>query len=157
MTQATVNATDLRTKVARRDAAREAVGRRQAAARARRAVATSLETSTLIGSSSAACQFLKLFSNETRLQILALLAEGEKAVHEMESLLGIRQPALSQQLAYLRAERIVTTRREGKSIYYTLTSGQARSVLDVVYRMFCQDGCRETNCAMQRVRHDADA
>jgi len=97
-----------------------------------------------------ACRFLKIFSNEVRLQTLCLLADGEKSVGEMEAFLGIRQAALSQQLAYLRAENLVTTRRVGKSIRYSLTSDRVRAVLDVVQTLFCDDSCPETSCAMQR-------
>jgi ArsR family transcriptional regulator len=83
--------------------------------------------------------FLKALANENRLLILCHLAEGEKSVTEMEHLLGIRQPTLSQQLARLRAERLVKTRREAKTIYYSLASKEAGLVLQLLYEMFCAE------------------
>ena len=83
--------------------------------------------------------FLKALANENRLLILCHLAEGEKSVTEMEHLLGIRQPTLSQQLARLRAERLVKTRREAKTIYYSLASKEAGLVIQLLYEMFCAE------------------
>ena len=64
--------------------------------------------------------FFKALSHEGRLMILCYLASGEKSVTELEALLGQRQAAVSQQLARLRLEGLVTTRREGKAIFYAL-------------------------------------
>ena len=68
----------------------------------------------------AAAGFLKALSHEGRLMILCHLAGGEKSVTELEDLLGQRQAAVSQQLARLRLEGLVATRREGKTIFYTI-------------------------------------
>lgn len=84
----------------------------------------------------AASRFLKALSNETRLLLLFLLAEGEKSVSELERALGLRQPAISQQLARLRAERLVTHRRQGKSIYYSLASEEARRAIALLHELF---------------------
>ena len=84
-----------------------------------------------------AAAFLKTLANEHRLFILCQLAEGEKSVTELENLLGIRQPNLSQQLARLRAEKLVKTRRESKQIYYALDSVEARILIDTLYELFC--------------------
>lgn len=67
-----------------------------------------------------AAAFLKALSHEGRLTILCHLAEGERSVTELERLLGSRQAAVSQQLARLRLEGLVSTRREGKAIYYAI-------------------------------------
>ena len=64
--------------------------------------------------------FFKALSHEGRLMILCHLASGEKSVTELERLLGQRQAAVSQQLARLRLEGLVATRREGKAIFYAL-------------------------------------
>ena len=72
---------------------------------------------------------LKLLGNEDRLLILCQLSEGECAVGDLERLLGIRQPTLSQQLAVLRADGMVSTRREGKSIYYAIAQPEALRLL----------------------------
>lgn len=63
---------------------------------------------------------LKALSHEGRLMILCHLATGERSVTELEGLLGQRQAAVSQQLARLRLEGLVTTRREGKAIFYAI-------------------------------------
>lgn len=90
-----------------------------------------------------AADFLKALAHEGRLLMLCHLASGEKSVTELEELLSARQAAVSQQLARLRYEGLVETRREGKIIYYSLADGPARQVLDVVYNIFCADkgGC----------------
>lgn len=85
-----------------------------------------------------ACRLMKVLANPDRLLILCQLAEGEKRVGELEELLGIVQPTLSQQLTVLRDEDLVSTRREGKNIYYALTSPQALAVMQVLYAQFCQ-------------------
>ncbi len=82
--------------------------------------------------------FLKSLANENRLVILSALAEGEKNVGELEAILGIRQPTLSQQLARLRADKMVSTRRESKQIYYSLCSGEAELVMGMVFELFGQ-------------------
>lgn len=80
---------------------------------------------------------LKVLSNPDRLIILCRLAQGEARVGELEETLGIVQPTLSQQLTVLRAEELVTTRRDGKNIYYSLASSQALAVIETLYRQFC--------------------
>lgn len=92
----------------------------------------------LAESSREASRFLKVFANENRLMILCILSEGEYSVTELEQLLAIRQPTLSQQLSRLREDKLVRTRRDGKSIYYSLNSNQVREVMDVIYRHFCR-------------------
>lgn len=90
---------------------------------------------------SQACGLMKTLSNPDRLLILCQLAQGERRVGELESMLGIVQPTLSQQLTVLRGEQLVSTRREGKHIYYSIASAQATAVIDVLYGLYCrQDG-----------------
>ncbi|PIW26735.1 MAG: transcriptional regulator [Rhodospirillales bacterium CG15_BIG_FIL_POST_REV_8_21_14_020_66_15] len=84
-----------------------------------------------------AAQFLKALANENRLLILCMLAEGEKSVTELEQALDLRQPTLSQQLARLRADDLVATRRDGKAIYYRLASNEAGKTLELMYGLFC--------------------
>lgn len=92
----------------------------------------------MVGSAKRASDFLKALAHESRLMILCFLAEGEKSVSELEELLSLRQPTVSQQLARLRADGLVSTRREGKTIYYTLASDEARVVIGAVYEVFCK-------------------
>jgi DNA-binding transcriptional ArsR family regulator len=84
-----------------------------------------------------ACALLKTLGNPDRWMLLCQLTQGEFCVSEFESLLGIRQPTLSQQLGVLREENLVNTRREGKQIYYSLASKEATAVMQVLYELFC--------------------
>lgn len=92
----------------------------------------------MVGSAKRASDFLKALAHESRLMILCFLAESEKSVSELEELLNLRQPTVSQQLARLRADGLVTTRRDGKTIYYTLAGDEARVVINAVYEVFCK-------------------
>ena len=87
-----------------------------------------------------ATDFLKALAHEGRLMILCHLAHGERSVTELEQLLSQRQAAVSQQLARLRLEGLVDSRRDGKVIYYRLTDGRARRMIEMVYDLFCADG-----------------
>lgn len=91
----------------------------------------------MMESATEASNFLKAISHEGRLMILCHLATGEKSVTELEELLSARQAAVSQQLARLRLEGLVTPRRDGKTIFYRLTDDKPRQIIDLVYDMFC--------------------
>ncbi|MCA3633007.1 MAG: helix-turn-helix transcriptional regulator [Methylobacterium sp.] len=84
-----------------------------------------------------ASDFLKALSHENRLLLLCLLAERERSVSELEQILSLRQPTVSQQLARLRLDGLVSTRREGKSILYSLADEDVRRVITVLYSIFC--------------------
>lgn len=84
-----------------------------------------------------ACRLMKVLANPDRLLILCQLSQGERRVGELEELLGIVQPTLSQQLTVLRDEELVSTRREGKNIHYALSSPEALAVMQVLYEQFC--------------------
>ncbi len=84
-----------------------------------------------------ATDMLKALGHEGRLMILCYLAHGEKSVTELEEALSLRQPAVSQQLARLRADNIIAARREGKAIYYSIKDGRARQIMALVYELFC--------------------
>jgi DNA-binding transcriptional ArsR family regulator len=92
----------------------------------------------LIGSAQQASVFLKALANEARLLILCLLIEGEKSVTEIEEILSLRQPAISQQLARLRADGLVETRREGKNIFYSLARPEVREIIGALHSAFCR-------------------
>lgn len=85
-----------------------------------------------------ASNFLKALSHEARLVILCLLSDGEKSVTEIEQILELRQPAVSQQLARLRADNLVETRRDGKNIYYSLSRPEVRQVIGALHEAFCE-------------------
>lgn len=96
------------------------------------------ELERMVGNANRAADFLKALAHESRLMILCILAEGEKSVGELEDILALRQPTVSQQLARLRADGLVSTRRDGKAIYYNLASDEARVVIGAIYDVFCK-------------------
>jgi DNA-binding transcriptional ArsR family regulator len=92
----------------------------------------------LLANAREASEFLKAISHEARLVILCLLIDGEKSVSELEQVLSLRQPAVSQQLARLRADNLVETRRDGKNIYYSLARPEVIDLVGVLHRTFCK-------------------
>ncbi|WP_298428580.1 metalloregulator ArsR/SmtB family transcription factor [Rhodoblastus sp.] len=86
-----------------------------------------------------ASEFLKALAHEARLLILCILSQGEKSVGDLEMMLAQRQSTVSQQLARLRLDGLVTTRRDGKNIYYRLANEDIRVILGALYVVFCDD------------------
>lgn len=84
-----------------------------------------------------ASAYLKALSHPGRLMILCYLIEGEKTVTDLENLLGARQSSVSQHLARLRADRLVSTRREGKAIHYSLADERTTQVIGLLHTLFC--------------------
>lgn len=121
-------------------------GRKQFAAERSRRMALPTITNDLseadldlmMRNASEASDFLKALGHEGRLMILCHLVTGEKSVNELEQLLSARQAAVSQQLARLRLEGLVTPRRDGKTIYYSLTDDRPRRIMELVYELFCR-------------------
>ena len=97
-----------------------------------------LDLDMMLANAREASEFLKALSHEVRLLILCFLIDGEKSVSEIEKMLALRQPAVSQQLARLRADHLVETRRNGKNIYYSLARTEVRDVIQVLHDAFCQ-------------------
>lgn len=85
-----------------------------------------------------AALFLRSLANANRLVILCHLSQGECTVAELERELGIKQPSLSQRLADLREHGLVKTRRESRSIHYSLADGAVRVILPVLHAVFCE-------------------
>lgn len=85
-----------------------------------------------------ASELLKALSHETRLLILCLLSEGEKTVSELENIMKMPQAAVSQQLARLRLDGLVKTRREGRMIFYTIADQEVSSIVETLYDLFCK-------------------
>jgi DNA-binding transcriptional ArsR family regulator len=96
-----------------------------------------LELSQMRTTAKEVCGLMKVLSNPDRLLLLCQLSQGEKRVGELEDLLGILQPTLSQQLLVLRNAELVQTRKEGKSIYYRISSTKALAVMGVLYEQYC--------------------
>lgn len=97
----------------------------------------SLDIQKLRANADSAGQLLKALANPDRLLLLCQLSQGERNVSDLEALLGIQQPTLSQQLGVLRREGLVETRREGKQIYYRISSPEALAVISTLYQLFC--------------------
>lgn len=107
------------------------------AERRSRSAAKDQDLDTLIEKAREASEFLKALSHEVRLVILCLLIDGEKTVTEIEQALSLRQPAVSQQLARLRADGLVGTRRDGKQVYYSFARPEVREVIGALHSAFC--------------------
>ncbi|MGV8944249.1 ArsR/SmtB family transcription factor [Thermomonas sp.] len=86
-----------------------------------------------------ASRLLKALANEKRLMLLCLLAEGEHSVGDLNARLELSQSALSQHLAVLRDDGLVTTRREAQSIYYGLAQGPAQRIINTLHDIYCGD------------------
>lgn len=91
----------------------------------------------MVSSAREASEFLKALAHEGRLMILCRLAEGECSVTDLEEMLSVRQAAVSQQLARLRLEGLVSTRRDGKTIFYSLADQRVKKMIYLVYELFC--------------------
>ncbi|SDH90358.1 ArsR/SmtB family transcription factor [Pseudomonas panipatensis] len=102
--------------------------------------ATSIDLARLRQSADQAGRLLKALGNPERLLLLCLLAQQECHVGGLEARLGIVQPTLSQQLAVLRREGLVDCRRDGKQIYYRISSREALAVIQTLYQLFCTEG-----------------
>jgi len=93
-------------------------------------------------SATKASALMKTLGHRDRLMILCHLAGGEKSVGQIAKLLEIPQSPLSQHLSRMRKEGLVETRREAQTIYYSLKSGEAARIVEVLYELFCvSDGC----------------
>lgn len=84
-----------------------------------------------------AAALMKALGNESRLMILCLLAEGERSVGELNERIPLSQSALSQQLARLRQQNLVHTRRESQTIYYALADGPTDRVIHLLHDLYC--------------------
>lgn len=84
-----------------------------------------------------ATELLKSLASRNRLLILCHLVEGERSVGELARLIDARETAISQQLALLRKDALVRTRREGQTIYYSLASSEAAKVIETLHGIYC--------------------
>ncbi|MBD9649870.1 helix-turn-helix transcriptional regulator (plasmid) [Ensifer sp. PDNC004] len=82
---------------------------------------------------------MRAFSTPSRLMLLCHIAQQERSVGEIQNELGLKQPALSQQLAELRQAGLVKTRRESRAIYYSIADGRIEAVMDLLLTLFCAD------------------
>ncbi|GHC26524.1 MULTISPECIES: helix-turn-helix transcriptional regulator [Gemmobacter] len=92
----------------------------------------------LVSQAGDAANFLKALGHDGRLTILCHLASGAKSVTELENLLSSRQAVVSQQLARLRLEGLVSARREGQAIFYSILDPRVERMLGVLGHLFCK-------------------
>lgn len=86
---------------------------------------------------SGAARLVGALSNQHRLLVLCVLSEGELSVGDLNSRVRLSQSALSQHLAVLRRERLVSTRRSGQTIFYSVTNGVAMELIRVLHDHYC--------------------
>ena len=110
----------------------------------------SVSLETMIAKAPEAADFMRQFSNANRLMLLCQIAREESSVSDIQEALGIKQPALSQQLAELRQAGLVKTRRESRQIYYSIADDRAQEVMNMLYEIFCGDGKATTGRAAAR-------
>ncbi len=103
---------------------------------------TDIDLKQMAQSAGRASSLMKTLGHKDRLMILCHLADGEKSVGQIADLLEISQSPLSQHLSRMRKEELVDTRREAQTIYYSLKSGEASKIVEVLYELFCApEGC----------------
>jgi DNA-binding transcriptional ArsR family regulator len=100
-------------------------------------MAAVLDMKRMRRSASDATSLLRTLAHEDRLLLLCELSQGERCVSDLEMLLDIRQPSLSQQLGVLRREQLVATRRAGKHVFYRVTDARALTLLQTLYTLYC--------------------
>jgi DNA-binding transcriptional ArsR family regulator len=101
-----------------------------------------IDLNQMAQSAARASALMKTLGHKDRLMILCHLAGGEKSVGQIADLLEIPQSPLSQHLSRMRKEGLVNTRREAQTIYYSLKSGEASRIVEVLYELFCaSEGC----------------
>ncbi|MGC1467746.1 MAG: metalloregulator ArsR/SmtB family transcription factor [Sphingorhabdus sp.] len=90
-----------------------------------------------------AAALLRLLGNEKRLMVLCQLADEELSVGELQRRVGLSQSALSQHLALLREEGVVSTRRESQTIYYRIADQGALRIIETLAELFCPPEMRK--------------
>jgi DNA-binding transcriptional ArsR family regulator len=97
-----------------------------------------IEAKTMQAAAGEASELLKALANRHRLLIICQLVDGERSVGQLAEFLGIRDSTVSQHLALLRKDGLVAARREGQTIWYSISSGPARDLVATLYRIYCQ-------------------
>ena len=96
-----------------------------------------IQTEKMSQAADGAVGLLQSLGNKSRLMIMCQLIDGEKSVGQLAELLQARESTVSQHLALLRKDRLVTTRRQGQTIFYAIASDPARRVLEMLYEIYC--------------------
>ncbi len=105
--------------------------------------AGAMDVDILMEQARKAGDLLKALSHESRLLILCILVKGEKSVSELEEIMNMPQAAVSQQLARLRFDRLVQTRRDGRMVYYSIANEEISQLVEILYEFFCKPAIEE--------------
>ena len=97
-----------------------------------------IQANDMLAAADEASTLLKALANRHRLIIVCQLTEQERSVGELAVLLKIRDSTVSQHLALLRKDGLVTARRDGQTIWYSIGSPQARELVRTLYRVYCE-------------------
>jgi DNA-binding transcriptional ArsR family regulator len=97
-----------------------------------------LKIDRMLAAADRASELLRALANRHRLLILCQLVDGERSVGELAGLLGIRDSGVSQHLALLRKDGLVAARRDGQTIWYSIASPEARTLLEALYQIYCE-------------------
>ncbi len=98
-----------------------------------------MEIDVMQANAGEASKLLKTLANTSRLLVLCALVTREHTAGELEELTGLSQPAISQHLARLREENMVSTRREAQRIFYSLQNPEVRAILETLHELYCSD------------------
>ena len=96
-----------------------------------------IKTEIMSQAADVAVELLQSLGNRSRLMIMCQLLEGEKSVGQLAEFLQARESTVSQHLALLRKDRLVTTRRDGQIIFYSISSDPARRIIELLYEIYC--------------------
>jgi DNA-binding transcriptional ArsR family regulator len=100
---------------------------------------TQIDPKKMASAAQKASELMKTLGHKDRLMVLCHLTSGEKSVGELAGLLEIPQSPLSQHLARMRKESLVSTRREAQTIYYTIASGEAARFVALMHELYCRE------------------
>ena len=97
----------------------------------------------MLAAADKASGLLKALANRHRLLIVCQLIEKERSVGELAEFLNVRDSTVSQHLALLRRDGLVSARRDGQTIWYSIGSAPARELVRTLYRVYCapQSAC----------------
>ncbi|MBI1384600.1 MAG: metalloregulator ArsR/SmtB family transcription factor [Rhizobiales bacterium] len=101
--------------------------------------ADGIDMATLAQHARRTSDILKALAHESRLMILCILSGGERSVSDIEAMIDLPQPTVSQQLARLRVDGLVTTRRDGRMIYYAIADDEISGIIQALHDLFCKN------------------
>jgi ArsR family transcriptional regulator, virulence genes transcriptional regulator len=109
-----------------------------------------ISAETMRRAAAQASELLKSLANPHRMMIICQLLERDRSVGELAAFLQIRDSTVSQHLALLRKDGLVAARRDGQTIWYSISSVPARAVVETLYRTFCEPTQNKTTASRKR-------